>query len=289
MNAQCIKEIILNTDHPLFQHFPLESTALTSVGEVPTPYHIYDGYGVFIGGTADLTATTQLLAGEVMQPVQTIEGRALMGIWVCDFTEASLGPHHELQFSIFVSRAPMRDVPAKPLGLLSSMLTRTDMLMMCHGLWNNTEKVVAYNRELLSLNARRCESAIVRAGDALTFNFTDAGQLVLSGKIDYFTKSALRANFEMGSLAGYSRLMALGRQPWLNMQVVNPHGVVLDQNAIAQTYTKPSTTAIRYFEVGKDSLSFGETLYSRLGFVPQFAQGMTGFKFVYLLPEMMAA
>ncbi len=42
--------------HELFKRYPIDGAATISTGEVPTPYHIYDGYGAFIGGTADLAA-----------------------------------------------------------------------------------------------------------------------------------------------------------------------------------------------------------------------------------------
>jgi hypothetical protein len=51
-----------NKNHPLFQTHALRGTAHISRGEVSRPYHIYDGYGAFIGGTADLTKVQQLLA-----------------------------------------------------------------------------------------------------------------------------------------------------------------------------------------------------------------------------------
>jgi hypothetical protein len=277
----------VSNTHVLFQSYPITSRARILTGDAPTPYHIYNGYGVFIGGTADLAATQALLQPEAVQPVQTTDGRALMGIWVCDFTEASLGPHHELQFSIFVARDEVRDISPRPLGLLAAMLTRPDVMMMCHGLWNNTPTVVAYNREVLSLNARLAESCIARSGNGLTFDVTDAdtGASVLSGMLSNITSPTLKANLELMSLTGMTRLMALGRQPWLSMSIVNPRGVLLDHNAVAQALTKPAATAVRSIDPKIDRLTFGAGSYARLGFTPCFLQGMTGFKFVYLNPD----
>jgi hypothetical protein len=91
-------------NQPLFKKYPLTGKAVISTGEVPVPYHIYDGAGLFIGGVCDYTAARCLLQGEKVFPIRTVDDKAVMGIWVCDFTAASLGPHHELQFSFFVSR-----------------------------------------------------------------------------------------------------------------------------------------------------------------------------------------
>src|SRR5262245_22583790 len=94
----------MNThDHLLFKQYPLTGTITLSVGEAPTPYQIYDGCGAFIGGIADLAAVRRLLEPEQLYALKTCSGHALTGIWIGNFTEASLGPHHELQFSIFVS------------------------------------------------------------------------------------------------------------------------------------------------------------------------------------------
>ncbi len=62
-------------DHQLFKQYPLDDTATLSTGAVPTPYHIYSGYGAFIGGTADLAAVQRLLQPEQVMPVQTVAGR----------------------------------------------------------------------------------------------------------------------------------------------------------------------------------------------------------------------
>lgn len=277
----------MSKTHALFQRFPITQPIKLSTGDAPTPYHIYDGYGAFIGGTADLAAVRQLLKPEGVQPLQTQDGHALMGIWICDFVDASLGPHHELQFSIFVSQgnSPF-GISSKPMGLLAAMFTRPELLMLCHGLWNNTAPVVAYNRERLSLNARLTHSQISRRDSELNFAFADAGtgQSILSGKLAHVSQPSLSANMQLMSLVGFSPLMALGRAPWLSMKVVNPIGVQLDRNAIAMAYTKPATTNIRASDSHNPVLSFGDTPYSGLGFQPRLVQFMTGFKFVYMDP-----
>ena len=160
-------------DHPLFKLHP-SSTALISVGEVPTPYQIYAGYGTFIGGFAELKVVRQFLKDESVVPVQNDEGKALMGLWVCDFTDASLDPHHELQISFLTSRTEIQPLPSYPLSVLIAMLTHPEIEMLCHGLWNNTSKVVAFNRELLSLNARLSTGKIQKSCTSMTFVFHNA-------------------------------------------------------------------------------------------------------------------
>lgn len=274
-------------DHLLFQRYPLAGESAISVGSVPTPYHVYDGHGLFIGGTADLAAARELLAPEQVRPVQTTGGRALMGVWVFDFTDASLGAHHELQFSVFASDRPQAPIDGHPLSLIDVMLTRPDVQMLCHGLWNSTPRAVAYNRELLGLNARVSDSRIERDDRTIHFSVDDrqSGTPVLEGRIHRPQRASWRANLALLRRLGWPRLSALAKLPWLGMQILNPVGEVLDRNAVAQSFTKAEVSAIRYFDRARDRLVFGEPRYRRLRFEPQFSQYMAGFKFVYLSPQ----
>ncbi|MFN8531229.1 MAG: hypothetical protein U0670_21715 [Anaerolineae bacterium] len=274
-------------DHALFKRFPLSGKAKLSIGEVPTPYHIYDGYGLFIGGTADLEPVKRLIANEQVIPMQTEDGRALMGLWICDFTDASLEPHHELQFSIFISRGPVRSVPAQPLALLAAMLTRRDMQMMCHGLWNNTSKVVAYNRELLSLDARLTASTIQREASSIRFAFTDAptGAALLTGSCALPARTPQALNSALMGQMGFFKAIRSLMAPSIHMEVVNPLGVVLPRNATADAYTKTASTTLHTFDTQTDRLDIEAPRYRDLNFTPQLVQFMDGFKFVYLTPR----
>lgn len=254
--------------HPLFQQYPLDGTVQLSVGQVPTPYHIYDGVGAFISGSADAAAVRDLLRKEQVRPMLTRAGRAVMGIWICDFRQASLGPHHELQMSIFVARDPIHDIADHPISVLAMMLTRPEVQMMCHGLWNNSATVVAYNRELLSLNARLTHSRIESDSTSLRFDCRDE----------------LGATLALSAQLGFGRTLTLARQPWVGLPVMNPVGVGLDWNAVAQTFTKNDVNAVRHFDARRDSLDLSAPGYAQLSFQPAAIQFMIGFKFVYLAP-----
>jgi hypothetical protein len=215
---------------------------------------------------------------------QPSSGAGVTRFWICDFTDASLGPRHELQFSIFVARQPVRDIPAHPLSLLAAMLTRPAVQMLCHGLWNNTPTVVAYNRKLLSLNARLTQSTITRNSQEVRFEFCDAvsGAPILAGCVHKPQQPAWRASF---ALLGLGQTVRLSRQPWAPMAVVNPLGVGLAHNGVAQAMSKNAVNKVRYFDLVVDSLTTGDTPYRNRGFTPHFVQYMDGFKFVYLQPE----
>jgi hypothetical protein len=270
-------------NHPLFKKFPLTGSAATSEGIVPTPYHIYDGDGVFIGGTANLAAVYELLRTEFVLPVETSDGETLMGIWICNFTDASLGAHHELQFSFFTTDNNTVPVSSHELSLIS-LMTRPEARMLCHGLWNNTPRVVAYNRELLSLDARLSRSEITSSKRMFSFDFHDSitGRPILNG--DFAKKPSLRASWDLISHLGLRRTLEFSRQPWVKLAILNPAGISLPTNEVAESYTKNDKNLVRYFDEGTDRLEFGDNIYARLGFRPQFVQYMEGFKFVYLHP-----
>lgn len=273
--------------HALFKRFPLVGRALLSVGTVPTPYHVYDGHGLFIGGHADLAATRALLAPEQVVPVRTEDGRALMGLWVFDFSDASLGPHHELQWSVFVSTAELAPVTARPLGLLELMLTRPEVQMLCHGLWNNTPVAVAYNRELLALDARLSDSTMAHDGDTLRFRVADLALRapLVEGSIERPRRASLRAGWALLRHLGLRRLGELAWQPWIRMPVVHTVSPTWQRNAPADSFTKAESSMLRFFDPQKDRLDVLEPRYRALQFESLFVQAMSGFKFVYLFPQ----
>ena len=283
-----IEATIMNPrEHQLFNQYPLNSSALLTAGQVPTPYHIYDGYGAFVGGRANLEAVQQLLEPEQMSAVQTADGHALMGLWICDFKDASLGPHHELQVSIFVSRGRVGNVSDHPLALLAAMSTRSDIQMMCHGLWNNRLKTVAYNRELLSLNARLSRSIIEANSTRLRFSVSDQvnSRLVCAGQLSRPFEASTLAGLALIGQLGLAETLRLNHKPWIGIRIINPVSILAERNMTAQSYAKTDVNRLRYFNGDEDSIALYASPYDQLEFKPLFVQHMKGFKFVYLQPE----
>ncbi len=71
----------------------------------------------------------------------------------------------------------------------------------------------------------------------------------------------------------------------MSLQILNPKGVILTRNAVAETFSRNDTNLVHYFDGQSARLEFGDTSYRDLDFKPQFAQYMKGFKFVYLPPK----
>ncbi|WP_127998116.1 hypothetical protein [Piscinibacter defluvii] len=205
-----------------------------------------------------------------------------------DFEDASPGAHHELQVSLFVSRGPLAPLPAHRLTVIEQMVVRDDVHMLCHGLWNSTPRVVAYNRELLALDARLSESRIEfdRRPGTIDFAVHDAATRtpVVEGHLERVQRPSLRANLALVARLGLWRLAAIARQPWLRVPVLNPVGERLPRNAAADSFTKADRSVLRLFDPERDRLAFGDRRYRALDFRPQLVQFMEGFKFVYLAP-----
>jgi hypothetical protein len=273
-----------HADHPLFRRYAIASTRRLSNGAVvPVPYHIYRGDILLIGGTADYAKVGGLLKPEQVQPVRTRENRALMGIWVCDFHEASLGQHQELQFSFFVSRRHIADLEPHPLLILETLAFNDDMRTLCHGLCNDSEDVVCYNREVLGLNAQMTAGQITTQGEMTTLAFTDpGGHAIFRGHIQRVRRQPMTDLTLMLRYFGLRKLMRLAELPWLSMQVMNPVSTAFPDDGEAQAYTQSDQQITRRFNPQTDQLTFGDLTYAQLGFEPQFVMQMSGCKFVYL-------
>lgn len=273
--------------HALFQSYPLQDCTI-SVGQVPTPYHIYDGRIAFIGGTADLAAVQLLLRDQKLIPLQTQDGHALMAVWICDFTEASLGPHQEVQISIFASETPVPPAAAHPFTILNLISFEPRVRMLCHGLWNDTQTVVAYNRERLGLDARLTNGTFQPAADSSrsTFRFVDAerGTPIIEGQFATPRSQPLRPMWTLMRGIGWSNTMHMARMPHVALKVVNTISPLMAFHSAAQTYTKNDTQIIRLFDPLVDRLTFGDSRYQSLGFAPQFVSYSTGCRMVYLDP-----
>lgn len=272
--------------HPIFETYPLDGEREISVGRVPVPYHTYDGKGLLIGGAADAALVGKLLQKEDVYPIQTSEGWALMAVWVVAFTEASLGRHVELQFSILVAHRPTAPVEDHPFALLKALFVNPEARMFCYRLWNDSPKVVAYNRELLGLPAAPAVGTVRQAGGRRLFHFQDTvGELLFEGEVRSVTRTPLQAGWSLFRLLGLRQTMRAFSQPYLQAKVVNPVTEALPYNADAQSFLAADAPVVRFFEPASERVSFGREYAGSFDFRPQFVEYFAPFRFVYLPPE----
>ena len=271
--------------HPLFTAHPLAGEENISVGRVPTPYQTFAGHGMFIGGTADLAKVTGLLQNEKVYPIKTRKGYPVMGIWVVDFTDASLGPHHELQFSLLVSHQPTAPIEDHPLTLLKALFVNPDARMFCYRLWNNSEKVVAYNRELLGLEAALSRGTIERRKGRKRFQFaTKAGEPLFEGQVREAGQVSPPVGWSLLRLLGLPHTIRAFRQPYLEAKVVNPIGEVIPYNADASTYLAADSPVVQFFSPATDAITIHHPGLAAVNFQPHFIEHFAPFRFVYLQP-----
>ena len=272
---------------PLFERFPLSDEPVsTSAGPQPTPYHVYDGHLLLVGGHADLDAVRELLAPESVAPIATDTGRTPMGIYVADETAASHGAHGELQFSFYVSHEQLPPIPDRPFNLSHQLLEEPRARQMCHGLWNDTPAVVAYNREILGLDARLCHYAFERDADRLRFSFeAPDGAPLARGDLREGTRPTWAATRALFATFGFAAALRAARTKEVAVRVVNPVGEALPHNADARTYTTSQRIATHLFDPTTESLDILTAPYDQLGFRPAFVQHMVGFAMVYMEPD----
>lgn len=276
----------MRSDHALFKRYPVDKHVLVAGETCPSPYHIYNGSLLFIGGTADGAAARRLLSNDRLTPLVDQNDRALAAVWLCDFTEANLGPHHELQISLFAAFAPTSPVRAHPFAIYRALTHDPATRMVCCGLWNSTARVVHYNTEHLHLNARLARSEMKRGTTRWQFQVTDdeTSELVTAGDLALPARSMPATLWTMSRHIGVRGLMSSLRTPYVHVPVVNPRSRFADDNLVASTYTKNDHQVLRRFSA-QDQLFLQHPQFTPLDFVPDFVLHSDGVRFVYLRPQ----
>ncbi|MDH6233799.1 hypothetical protein M2281_004412 [Mesorhizobium soli] len=268
----------------LFQRFPLDGSVVVAGEEVTTPYHIYDGTILSLGGTVDGEVAARFLAAEHLEPVLDTDGRALAAIWICDFTKANLDAHHELQISLFATRRKVQPLRADAFSFHRALNVIPDLMMVCHGLWNNTQRVVRYNSEHLLLNARLTESKVDFSGDNWTFEFRDAGGgLIAEGSVPATRRQPAGVVWKIAWQMGLRGLLGLLRAPFFKMPVVNTRRQGDVCNHVCTTYTACEKPLIRG-AADRDLIAISEPIYAELDFRINFVQVLRDIGFIFMHP-----
>lgn len=268
----------------LFQRFPLDGSVIVAGEEATTPYHIYDGTILSLGGTVDGEVAARFLAAEHLEPVLDTDGRALAAIWICDFTEANLGAHHELQISLFATGRKVQPLRAGAFSYYRALNVIPDLMMVCHGLWNDTQRVVQYNKEHLLLNARLTKSEVDFSHDNWTFRFRDAaGGLIAEGSAPATRRQPAGTAWKIARQMGFRGLLGLLRAPFFKLPVVNTRRQGDVCNHVCTTYTACEKPLIRGV-TGRDIIVIREPGYAKLDFRVTFVQVLRDIGFIFMRP-----
>lgn len=227
------------------------------------------------------------LAHEHVTVARTESGRALMAIYVADETEASHGPHTELQIAFYVSHqstAPVKDGPFAPVHFL---ISDPQARQMCYRLWNNSAEIVAYNREILGLAPKLATSSLSRRKGRYAFAFHDekSGRLLVRGDVQEAARQPMGAVVALFRSFGFRQAMRSASMKVVDVKVVNPINEWLPRNADAQTYSTSDSMVTQHFDPAHDQLELAANMpFGQVDFTPTFVQHMRGFKMIYLNP-----
>lgn len=271
---------------PLSERYPPDGEVVVRGEALTTPYHVYDGTLLFIGGTADAGAVKRLLAAEDdLFPIIDTNGRALAGVWIGEFERANLGPHMELQISLFATPGKMpKPVPSHPFSTIRAMLALPETVMVCHGLWNTTNRVVAYNRDVLALDAQWSAGTLSQSGGAYDFCFTQSdGGIIAEGRLGIQRQEAANSR-EMIRHVGFTTLLKAALTPAATIPVANTRSEASPGHNVSRTYSRYRRHVTRRFGAG-DSLMIGHARYRDLGFEPALVQHLLGYELVFMRPE----
>ena len=274
-------------DHPIFRDNPITGSVELSTGTAPTPYHVYDGEALLIFGDVAADTIAAAIDGENVHLVEIAPGRVAAGMIMADFRDASMGPHHELQFFVLVAGQPGETIADLPLALPIA-LASPGYATLCFKLWNDADAVLAYNNDYLGLNASPAEFRLFQqqADKSLAFSVTGAGGApILHGQWAPKKRTAVSAMWEMLKIAGWRRFMALGRAAYAKGAVVNRRSAVMPDNRPAPIYSAADHNVARHWDKATDQLEISGAAIADLDFQPRALQHLWPFRFVYRHPD----
>jgi hypothetical protein len=208
-----------------------------------------------------------------------------MAVWIGDFTKANLDAHHELQISLFASFTKPLKIDSNNFSIFNLLITKPDFRMVCHGLWNNTKRVVDYNKEYLKLNAFLTKSTIEKIGNKEKFSFCDEdGNTIINGELEIVNKQSPIIMWKVLKSMGFEGIKKAISSKFISIKVVNTKNPFSDKNLVASTYTDNSNPFIRYFS-HNDKLEINNPFYKALNFSPEIIEQVNNVKMVYLRPE----
>jgi hypothetical protein len=268
----------------ILDRFPADGTVLIGNEELTTPYRVEDGAMLLIAGTCDGGAASVVTEPLGLDPVRTDDGRAVAALWIADFTTANLGPHGELQLSIFAEQHCGDVVSAGPWAFYEAVTRASAPWMVCHRLWNTTPRVVRYNDEHLGLAVELAGGGLRRDGAAWAFDFTDPqGQRLAEGIIDLPRRTSPGDAWRLSRAIGLRAASALARET-PSVSVVSPRLGESGALRVAATHTQAGRAVLRNWNA-QDHLALRDPALEGLAFAPTMVAAFTEVRFVYLRPD----
>ena len=208
--------------HPVHAIGPAAGEVMLSTGKAPTPYHVYDGHGLLVVGTCEADALAGAFADEDVHPVLTEAGRGVLLLFICDFKEASHGPHTEFPITAPAAPKPGQTLPDDPAAAIACLPLRPEWGVLSLHLWNDAAGVVAYNSEYLGLQAMQMGGGLRVAPDAVSFEFSDTnGAPLVTGELRRNKRSDAGLMWRVMRHLGLRGLMKVGgKKPGVRRRVM---------------------------------------------------------------------
>ena len=277
----------MNTkSHALFQKMPLRGEITLSTGSAPVPYHVYNGHGLLVLGTCKADILQRRFADEDVHPVLTRAGKGILVLFICDFPNASHGPHTEFHITALSAPTVGEVVPDDPSAALAALGLRPDWGVLSLHLWNDDPDVVAYNTEYLGLEATQLQGGVIKTARKLCFDCRDMdGEAIVSGKVRIPKRSDAGLMWRIMRALGLRGVWHAGMNKVSQATVINRKSPVMPYNGRAQTFTAPDKVVVTAFDPEKDEIETASGPLAANGFTPHILQHLWPFRFVYLHPD----
>lgn len=241
-----VKTFLVREQHALFRQLPIDGQVVVDGETLPTPYHVDDGSLAALNGTVDAAVAAHALRGEPFKPVLDAAGRALAIIWLGDFTSASLAAHREVQIGLVAVRQPTKPIPSGPFAVQRALFAVPGVVNVCHGLWNDTRRVVSYNREHLLLNVKLATIDLVRDANAWRVDAQDSdGQPILTATFGTAEPATGAAGVAMLKQLGLRASIRMLSSRTARAQVANTARDGVEGGQLALTLTAGDRQGIR--------------------------------------------
>ena len=252
----------------------------------PTPYLVMDGHGLVVLGTCDAAALKPAFDAQQVHPVLTESGRGILILFICDFAQASHGPHLEFHVTALAAPTPGTTLRDAPEAALAALATQHEWGVLSLHLFNDTANVVAYNSEYLGLQAQLCSGAVDVSAAHVGFSFAQTdGAEIASGNMRLNKRSDAGAMWQvLRRLGGQGLWDAMRKRP-ARAHVINRISDVVPRNGRALTLTAPDQMLVTRFAPDQDRLTLSGDMLTGYGFTPTIFEHVWPFRFVYVHPD----
>lgn len=260
-----------------------QKETLINNAERKTPYLVFNGNLLLLMGTCEYGYVKSAIANMNAYPVIDDKNRALMAIWIGDFKEANLEPHTELQISFFFTTDKQLIVPENDFSVLISLMNEKNIFMFCHKLWNNTERVVEYNSNFLSLNCQKADSEVNYHGRTMRFIFRDlAKNELVAGSLTPKKFQSRMSTFSWLRRIKWNNVMEFSKNPIVKTKVVPL--IFSDKFLASQTYTYCKSPLVQK-KNKKDSFEICDPDLQKMDFTLKSFEYLEGLNFAYYPAE----